>query len=173
MKILPMLIITMILTGAVTLQPVMAADQAQPATGNPDSGKTVRQKAAETVDAIKSYSVEKKDEAVKKAKEALDDFDAREDRLEQRIKEKKSEWSAKIAKKKEEELAELKKMREEVVARYEKLKAASKQTWETTKHAFIRSYYRLIHKLDKVNSDTLASNEESHGDVSQNPSASR
>jgi DNA repair exonuclease SbcCD ATPase subunit len=164
---LRLLIVTTVFSGAIALQPAMAADQSTSAAASakPDAEST-QHSTEKTIDTIKLYSIEKKDEAVTKGKEALDDVDARMDKLGQRIKEKKSEWSEKIAKKKEEELADLKKTRQEVAARYEKLKEASKKTWETAKNAFIRSYHRLTHKLDKVNSDTLASKD---ADVPQNP----
>jgi DNA repair exonuclease SbcCD ATPase subunit len=164
---LRLLIVTTVLSSAIALQPAMANDQSTSAAARakPDAEST-QHSTEKTIDTIKLYSIEKKDEAVTKAKEALDDVDARMDRLEQRIKVKKAEWDEKLTKKKEEELADLKKARHEVAARYEKLKEASKKTWETAKNAFIRSYHRLTHKLDKVNSDTLASKD---ADVPQNP----
>ena len=166
MKTLRILITTVALISIVAVPSVMAAEQAQPASNSP-ANVSSQYSTEKNVDKIKLYTIEKKDDAIQKAKEAMDNIDVRMAKLGQRIKDKKAQWSEEFAKEKDEELAELKKAREEVATRYEKLKEASKKTWEGAKHAFIRSYNRLIHKLDKVKSDTLAYKEEPRDNTAQ------
>jgi len=176
MRTLQTLIVITLLSSVIAMHPSLAADQqsmppASDQASKPTVEKGVREDVKETIDAIKSYSMEKKDEAVKKSKEALDDFNARMDKLEQQIKEKKSEWSEKFAKEKEEELVELKKARTEMTERYEILKKASKMAWEAAKEAFINSYRELEHKFDKLKSGTAESKEEKHDTTSQQPAS--
>lgn len=117
---------------------------AQPATA-----EDVR-KDTGAADSIQSYPAQEKDEAVKKARGELDEFDARLEKLEQQIKEKKAQWGEAIARKKEEELAELKQERAKLEARYETLKKASQKAWQATKDAFVSGYHKLERKFDSL-----------------------
>jgi archaellum component FlaC len=161
MRILQTLIATTILSSSLAVMPARA-DEPQPMapaadeSSKPATEDGVRKDVKETIDAIKS-------------KEALDDFDARMDKLEKYMTEKKSVWSEKFAKKKEAELEELKKSRADVAERYENLKKASKKVWEATKEAFVSSYRKLEHKLDKLRSGTSESEEDKSDGASSQP----
>lgn len=147
---------TALLTGCVAISSAYAASPQPSATSEtPAASKT-----ADTEETIKSYSIDKKDEAVKKAKEMMDNINTRADKLEQQANEKKKEWSAALAEKKAQEVAEIKKARTELSARYEHLMKASKKAWESAKEAFMKSFRKFQHKLDKVKSDTMASAEQ-------------
>jgi thiamine biosynthesis lipoprotein ApbE len=142
---------TLLLTMLVMLSPLSA----KPAFAVKDNAvKTEAQegkeKTKDTMVSVKSYSVEKKDEAMKKAQEALDDLDARIDMLQKDMEKQRQKWSKKITQKKEEELGELKKMRAELAKHYEEFKAASGEAWEKTKDAFVNGYQKVEKALSKL-----------------------
>lgn len=162
MKILQALLVMTTLSSVVTTQVAIAEDTGQSTPSAPSANTTnteapkktsEKMNIKETIDTIKSYSVEKRDEAVKKAKAALDDFDARMDKLEKQIEEKKSTWSKAVMKDKKKMLEELKKERKEVAKRYENLKTSSKKAWENTKDAFIKMYEKLENKFEKTDKE--------------------
>jgi len=161
MEVLPALIITTALFGMSIMQPVMADAQEQLALVTSNEAESsaiengseagVRQKVKENIDAIKSYSSEKREVAMQRAKAALDDFDIRVDEMGKQIEEKQAKWSEAIKTKKQRMLDELGDEREEVGKHYEGLKHSSKEAWEDTKNTFIKTYRQLEHKyqIDK------------------------
>lgn len=124
----PYLLMAALLTAAASL-PVFAAGEAMP---EKTTAQDVRKEAHETVDAIASYSVEKKDEALKKAKDVLEAFDARMDKLEKNARE------------------QLKKERQAAAVRYKNLQRATKKTWEVVRDRFVESYRGLEQEFERV-----------------------
>jgi hypothetical protein len=170
MERLSALIVTTVLFGIISLHSSLAVETANKTnvqTTKEATDGNNRNKITTDIDEIKSYSAEKRDSAIKKSKELLDDFDARVERQEQRIEAQKTKWSKKIAEKWEKELAEMKKARTEMTARYGSLKRASKKSWEITRDAFINSYRKLEHKFDQLKSNTYGSEEEKHDNMPQ------
>lgn len=154
MKPLHILTIAALTAGASSL-PAMAEDQpvrAENGIEAPASQKTtredVRKEVREAIDAIKSYSADKRDEAVNKAKAALDDFDARMEKAEQRAKEKKEQAAAK-----------LKEKRAQVTKRYEELKNATKENWEKAKSRFLKEYREMEEEYEEKVDPFLAKGE--------------
>jgi len=107
-------------------------------------------------ESIQSYTVEKRDEAVRQAKRMLDAFDARLRTLEERLNADSARWSAAVSARIDKELAALKAQRAQSARQAERLGNASKKAWEATKSAFVKSYRRLQRRLEKLNSDMLA-----------------
>lgn len=170
MKTLQALLVMTILTSAVATQFAIAEDDTvQPPSSAPSSEHITSAKVPEktsekmnvkeTIDTIKSYSVEKRDEALKKAKAALDDFDARMEKLEKKIEESHAKWSMAIMQDKKKMLEELKKERKEVAKLYEDLKTSSKKAWENTKDAFIKMYEKLESKFENTDKAALETGE--------------
>jgi hypothetical protein len=154
MKLLYIFVIITLLGSAASI-PVIAAEQTAPAangTEEPLPEKTtredVRKEVRDAVDAIKSYSADKRDEAVKRAKSALDDFDARMDKLEQKAKEKQ-----------EKAVARLKERRKQVAKRYEEMKQATKEKWEKAKSRFLKSYQEMEEEYEEKVDPFLAKDE--------------
>ncbi len=135
--------------------PAMATENA---TGKDTGtlGKAAVEKSKDSVDAIKTYSIAKKDEALKDAKEALDVFDAKMKELEQRIKEEKTQWGAKMAMEKEVKLEELKKARAAASTHYDELKRASQKAWQAAKANFLSSYHKLEKKFTALKDEGSA-----------------
>jgi TolA-binding protein len=120
----------------------------------PSSGKTTKEEMKqEVVDAghaIKDYSVQERDKAVEKVKTALDDMDARIDRLETKMQEKWNQMDQSARRKAEEALKELRRRRNQVAEWYGGLKYSSSKTWDHMKKGFSDSYDALRGTWEKT-----------------------
>jgi len=114
--------------------------------------KEVKDKVAEAAEAIKNYSVDQRDEAVKKAKVALDDLDARIDRMESRLNKKWDQMDQTTRKKARATLTALRKQRSDLAEWYGGLKHSSSNAWEDVKKGFFNSYRELREAFDKAHS---------------------
>jgi small-conductance mechanosensitive channel len=115
--------------------------------------KDVKEKVAEAAQAIKNYSVDQRDEAVKKAKAALDDLDVRIDSMESQLNKKWDQMDESARKKARATLAALRKQRNEVAEWYGGLKHGSSNAWEDVKKGFLKSYQELRDTFDKAQSE--------------------
>lgn len=110
------------------------------------TGKDVGQKAAETGDAIRDYSVEKKDEAVAHAKRLAADLDARIKELEAQASKQTGEAKAKA----QAQLKDLRAKRAEASRKLADLSRASKASWDRAKEGFANAYRDLATAYDKA-----------------------
>jgi small-conductance mechanosensitive channel len=117
------------------------------------TAKEIKKKTAEAADAIKNYSVDQRDEALKKAKAVLDDLDTRIDGLESRLNEKWDRMDQSARKKATATLAGLRKQRNGISQWYGELKRSSGNAWEDVKKGFLKSYQELRDTFDKVRSE--------------------
>jgi len=116
------------------------------------SASEVKHDVGETVRAIKNYTAEQKDEAVKKAREALDDLDARIDRVQARLDKEWSQMSQAARDKAKATQGVLRKERTEVAEWYGGLKHSSAKAWGDVKSGFVKSYQALadaVHKAER------------------------
>jgi hypothetical protein len=117
---------------------------------NETGAKDVKEKVTEAVQAIEKYSVNQRDEAVKKAKAVLDDLDARIDSLESQLNKKWGQMDQSAREKARASLKALRKQRNEVAEWYGGLKHSSSNAWEDVKKGFLNSYEELRDTFDKV-----------------------
>jgi hypothetical protein len=115
--------------------------------------KDVKEKAGETAQAIKNYSVNQRDEAVKKAKAAMDELDARINSMESELDKKWSQMDQSAREKGSATLTALRKQRNEVAEWYGGLKHSSRKAWGDVKKGFLKSYQELRDSLDKAHSE--------------------
>jgi small-conductance mechanosensitive channel len=114
------------------------------------TAKEVTEKTAQALQAISSYTADQRDEAVKKAKEALDDIDARIDRLESRLSQKWDRMDQSARTKARESLTALQKQRIAAAEWYGGLKHSSRNAWEDVKAGFVKSYQDMRDALHKA-----------------------
>ena len=110
------------------------------------SSKDVSQKASETIEAIRGYSVEKKDEAVAYAKKVGADIDAR-------IKELKAQAARQTGEAKARSQALIKDLeakRAEAGKRATEMSRATKASWDKTKDAFAEAYREVAAAYDRA-----------------------
>jgi replication fork clamp-binding protein CrfC len=120
------------------------ADQTSAAT---DTDKTATQKIKEegtdVARTIQNYTVKQRDEAVRKAKEALADLDTRIDRMESRFDKKWNQMDESAREKARATMHSLRKQRTEVAEWYGSLKHSSAAAWKDVKKGFSKSYENL------------------------------
>jgi hypothetical protein len=100
-------------------------------------GKTTAKDVART---IKDYTVTQRDEAIKNAKAALDDVDARIRGMERKLDNEWDKMDQAARKKARATLAALRRERNEVAEWYGGLKHSSAESWEQVKTGFVKSY---------------------------------
>jgi hypothetical protein len=105
--------------------------------------KDLKGKTTETLQTLKNYSSEQREEAIKKAKQILEDLDAQIDRLEFDFAKKWDQMDQAARKKSTEILKNLRKQRNALAEWYGGLKHSSGKAWEKVKQGFIKSYQDL------------------------------
>jgi len=111
---------------------------AAPAVGQ-TSGKDATQKAGEAADAIKAYTVDKKNEAVVYAKKLVSDLDVKIKDLEAQVSRDTSAAKADGQR----QLKELKATRDKTAKKADELGRASAESWDSVKHGFADAYKDL------------------------------
>jgi hypothetical protein len=112
----------------------------------PAVGQTSTQTSGDTTDKIKSYSVEKKNEAVAYGKKVMSELDVKIKDLEGQISRDKSAAKADAQR----ELKELKAKRAETSKKLNDLGRATAQSWDATKQGFADAYKDLQQAYDKA-----------------------
>ena len=120
------------------------------ASGNKATAKDIAREADETGQAIKNYTVAQRDEAVKKAKAALDDLDRRVGRMETKLDGEWDRMDQAARKKARATLNALRRERNEVAEWYGGLKHGSAESWEQVKAGFVKSYQALKESFAKA-----------------------
>ena len=133
------------------------ADQ-QTKSENKATSKDVKQETMEAIEAIKKYSIEKKDKAVREVKVVLEDLDARIDRMQSRIEKKWDEMDQTSREKARKTIQALRKKRNELSEWYGGLKHSSADAWDHVKEGFVEGYEALANAFDKAENE-LSSDE--------------
>ena len=123
----------------------LLAASALPAPAQTTS-QDIKQKASETGQAIRDYSVEKKDEAVAHAKKATADLGAKIKELETQAARQTGEIKARS----QEQIKDLKTKRAKASQKATELGRATKASWERAKEGFADAYRDLASAYDKA-----------------------
>jgi hypothetical protein len=115
-------------------------------SAGPAAGQTSTQTSGDTTDKIKSYSVEKKNEAVAYGKKLMSDLDVKIKQLETQM----SRDTAAAKADAQRELKELKSKRAETSKKLNELGRATAQSWDATKQGFADAYKDLQQAYDKA-----------------------
>ncbi|MCG3112118.1 MAG: hypothetical protein MCM46_09890 [Candidatus Manganitrophus sp. SB1] len=133
--------------GIFTAMPAFSADRP---SGERVSKKEVGQEVKEAVEAIKAYSADQKDEAVKKGKAVLDNLDVRIEQMESKIKKEWDQMGDSARNTAKTSLEGIKRQREKVAEWIGSMKQSSAGAWENTKKGFLESYQAVHESFDKV-----------------------
>jgi hypothetical protein len=112
----------------------------------PAAAQTSTQTSGDTTDKMKSYSVEKKNEAVAYGKKMMSDMDVK-------IKELEAQMSRDVSAAKADAqrgMKEMKEKRAETAKKLDELGKASAQSWDATKQGFSDAYKDLQKSYDKA-----------------------
>ena len=104
--------------------------------------KTAGQKIDETAQAIKNYSAEQRDEALKSAKNVLADADARIDHFENKMSRDWDKMNASARKHAQETMKTLRRQRQDLSQSYGELKRSSSNAWDEVKGGFVVKLFR-------------------------------
>lgn len=129
---------------------VSPLSSAAEASGSKATAKDIAREADETGQAIKNYTVAQRDEAVKKAKAALDDLDGRVGRMERKLDGEWDRMDQAARRKARATLNALRRERNEVAEWYGGLKHGSAESWEQVKAGFLKSYQALKESFAKA-----------------------
>jgi replication fork clamp-binding protein CrfC len=150
MKIRTLVFSICTLAAQVVLSPLaMPADPADAKV----SAKDVSKKADDAARAVGKYTIQQRDEAIKSAKSALDDVDARIRALDRKVDREWDQMDQAARKKARAAQAALRKERDEVAEWYGGLKHSSAESWEDVKSGFVSSYQRLKASFAKAGKD--------------------
>jgi paraquat-inducible protein B len=119
-------------------------------SGNKTTAKDVSRKVDDAGQAIKNYTVAQRDEAIKKAKIALDDLDVRIGRMERKLDNEWDRMDQAARKKARATLNALRRERNEAAEWYGGLKHSSAEAWEQVKAGFVKSYEVLKESFTKA-----------------------
>jgi DNA repair exonuclease SbcCD ATPase subunit len=133
------LVSTLILLAAFGCAPTCWAQ----AAGGKPTMENVEKQVGEAADAIKRYSADQRDEALSKAKAAMDALDAKIDKLEASIRRNWEKMDQATRRKAQAALDELKRQRKRMSESYGALKQSSAGAWEHVKNGFADSYEDL------------------------------
>ena len=141
------LVRALVLGAALVVSPLSIAAET---SGSKTTAKDVSRKVDDAGQAIKNYTLAQRDEAIKNAKAALDDLDARIGRMERKL---DSEWDRMdqaARKKARATLDALRRQRNEVAEWYGGLQHSSAESWEQVKTGFAKSYAVLKESFAKA-----------------------
>jgi DNA anti-recombination protein RmuC len=118
--------------------------------GESTSQKEVSQKVKDALEAIKNYSAQQRDEALKKVKVAVDAMDARLQNLEDRIQTKWDQMDQATRDKARSAQQSLRKQRLELAEWYGEMRQSSSKAWDHVKKGLLDSYDSLSKAFDKA-----------------------
>ena len=131
------LVRTLVLGAVLAVSPLSIAAET---SGNKTTAKDVSRKVDDAGQAIKSYTLAQRDEAIKQAKAALDDLDARIGRMERKLDNEWDRMDQAARKKARATLNALRRQRNEAAEWYGGLQHSSAESWEQVKAGFVKSY---------------------------------
>ena len=121
--------------------------------GETSSDKTsieeVKKETKELLQTLNAYTVDQRDEAIAKTKEALDNLDKRIDALQRDVDENRDKMDRAAREKARSGLKELHKQRAQVAEQYDSLKESTGEAWEHMKKGFSDAYKDLADAWEK------------------------
>lgn len=117
------------------------------------SAQELQIKVSEALQAIKSYSVAHREQAVEKAKAVLDDFDTRIKDLETRLSQKWDQMDQAARQEAMSAMTSLREQRNAAAEWYGGLKHGSNRAWEDVKAGLSKSFHDLGDAFNKAHKD--------------------
>jgi uncharacterized protein HemX len=117
---------------------------------NKTTSKDLKRETKEAIQAIKSYSYEQRDKAVKEVKSVLNDLDGRIDRMQGQIEQKWNEMDQSSRKQLSNTMKTLREKRNRLSEWYGGLQQSSSGAWNHVKEGFIEGYDSVASAFDKA-----------------------
>ncbi len=139
-------IFAIILTVLLIAAPVSCANRNSPEKPSKD----VEREVDEAAEAIRDYSIEQRDEALRQGREALDDIDSRIRTFRGRISEQWDEMEPEVRSQARETLKALQRQRSETARWLDELRTSSSGAWDEVKRGFVRSYEEMRRSFERA-----------------------
>jgi gas vesicle protein len=120
---------------------------------NKTTSKDVKQETTEAIQAIKNYSFEQRDKAVREVKVVLADLDGRIDRMQSRVEKKWNEMDQSSREQVRNTLKALREKRNKLSEWYGGLQHSSADAWNHVKEGFIEGYQSVASAFDKAENE--------------------
>lgn len=117
---------------------------------SPEPSEDVTQEVEEAAKAIRDYSIEQRDEALRQGREALDNIDSWIRSFRGRISKQWDEMEPEARSQARETLKALQRQRSETARRLDELRTSSAEAWDEVKRGFIRSYEDLQRSFERA-----------------------
>ena len=117
---------------------------------NKTTSKDLKRETKEAIQAIKSYSYEQRDKAVKEVKSVLNDLDGRIDRMQGQIEQKWNEMDQASRKQLSNTMKTLREKRNQLSEWYGGLQQSSAGAWNHVKEGFVEGYDSVASAFDKA-----------------------
>lgn len=108
---------------------------------------------SETVESLKSYTADQREEALEAGKRTLEAMDRQIDKLEAWTSEHWGSLSDEARKQKTEALSNMRQQRSKVAEWYGGMKHSSADAWDSVKQGFIKSYDKLRNTVQSLQSE--------------------
>lgn len=148
MKNLCRLCLAVLIAGWLPL--AFAQETPKPVDSEKQQREQVKKEVDEAVDAIRSYSIERRNEAVERAHKSLTEADRRMDRLDAQVNERWERMSTSARQRSQEAMSDLRRRRNDVAEWTGGMRHSSDDVWEDVKSGFIKSYHELADALQKA-----------------------
>lgn len=116
----------------------------------------IKQQSQELIESLGAYSAERRDEAIEKAKVALDNMDKRIDVLEQNVDDNWDKMDKAAREKARASLKALHKQRTEVAEWYGSMKSSTADAWGRAKNGFSAAYMAFHDAWEKSEKESAA-----------------
>lgn len=126
--------------------PVFSAENQDPLKPSRD----VEREVEEAAEAIRDYSVEQRDEALRQGREALEDVDSRIRIMREQIEGHWNEMEPEVRAQARETLDKLREQRGETARWLEELRTGSAGAWEEITQGFVQSYEELRRSFERA-----------------------
>ena len=147
---MPLFNSVMFRTAALTFLIVLLFCIAPPAFSADTTGQDIGKKLDDTGRAIKDYSAEHRDEALKNAKKLLNEADAKIDAFEDDLSRKWDKMDAGARSHAQEAMRNMRRHRQDLSESYGELKRSSSKAWDEVKGGFSKSYDALKDSFSKA-----------------------
>ena len=107
----------------------------------------------EAVDAIRAYSVEQRDEAMKRAQASMEEADLRIDALQEDMDRRRGRMSDTARRRSQKAMSDLRQRRQELSERYDRMRSSSGKAWSDLKGGFVDGYRALSAALREARAE--------------------
>lgn len=120
-----------------------APPQTEPAASAPTQGEKAKKELDEAVDAIRDYSIDRRDEAVARARQSTEVLDQRIEALQSQMENGWARMSQATRTRSEQTMTDLRKRRNQLSEWYGGMRHSSVDAWGEVKSGFVTSYHDL------------------------------